>query len=157
MQNFDLTEQGEHEVVFDYLTPGESYYFFIEFYSSDPALDTSSEMRRYTLPALLELAESTDDTTVYKLMQASYDHYGGDLYFDCFESDTYYEWLPVIYDKEAGTVTVLHEYASRNRNYVLEINRATSGDEGSFVFDIAILLYGNVETQVIENVDLTGA
>lgn len=79
------------------------------------------------------------------------------MYFDCFESDTYYEWLPVIYDKEAGTVTVLHEYAYRNRNYVLEINRATSGDEGSFVFDIAILLYGNVETQVIENVDLTGA
>ena len=31
------------------------------------------------------------------------------------------------------------------------------GDEGSLVFDIAILLYGNVETQVIENVDLTGA
>ena len=35
MQNFDLTEQGEHEVVFYYLTPGESYCFFIEFYSSD--------------------------------------------------------------------------------------------------------------------------
>ena len=211
MQNFDLTEQGEHEVVFDYLNPGESYYFFIEFYSTDPALDTSSEMRLYTLPAILELAESTEDATVYKLTQAAYDHYGGDLSFDCVETDTFYEWLPVIYDKEVGTVTVLHEYASRNRNYVLEINQGTPGDEasetdtyickidvpidtssspeilrptvsydeldsvaslsvtfedytklptapdGSFVFDIAILLFGNVETQVIENFDLTAA
>lgn len=211
MQNFDLTEQGEHEVVFDYLNPGESYYFFIEFYSTDPALDTSSEMRLYTLPAILELAESTEDATVYKLTQAAYEHYGGDLSFDCVETDTFYEWLPVIYDKEVGTVTVLHEYASRNRNYVLEINQGTPGDEasetdtyickidvpidtssspeilrptvsydeldsvaslsvtfedytklptapdGSFVFDIAILLFGNVETQVIENFDLTAA
>ena len=211
MPNCDLTEQGEHEVVFDYLNPGESYYFFIEFYSTDPALDTSSEMRLYTLPAILELAESTEDATVYKLTQAAYDHYGGDLSFDCVETDTFYEWLPVIYDKEVGTVTVLHEYASRNRNYVLEINQGTPGDEasetdtyickidvpidtssspeilrptvsydeldsvaslsvtfedytklptapdGSFVFDIAILLFGNVETQVIENFDLTAA
>lgn len=211
MQNFDLTEQGEHEVVFDYLNPGESYYFFIEFYSTDPALDTSSEMRLYTLPAILELAESTEDATVYKLTQAAYEHYGGDLSFDCVETDTFYEWLPVIYDKEVGTVTVLHEYASRNRNYVLEINQGTPGDEasetdtyickidvpidtssspeilrptvsydeldsvaslsvtfedytklptapdGSLVFDIAILLFGNVETQVIENFDLTAA
>lgn len=211
MQNFDLTEQGLHEVVFDYLNPGESYYFFIEFYSTDPALDTTSEMRLYTLPAILELAESTEDITVYKLTQAAYDHYGGDLHFDCLETDTYYEWLPVIYDKEVGTVTVLHEYASRNRNYVLEINQGTQGDEvsetdtyictidvpidtsaspeilrptasyeepdsvgyltvtfddytklpttpdGSLVFDIAILLFGNVETQVIENFDLTRA
>lgn len=211
MPNCDLTEQGEHEVVFDYLNPGESYYFFIEFNSTDPALDTSSEMRLYTLPAILELAESTEDITVYKLTQAAYDHYGGDLSFDCVETDTFYEWLPVIYDKEVGTVTVLHEYASRNRSYVLKINQGTPGDEvsetdtyickidvpiytssspeilrptvsydeldsvgslsvtfedytklptapdGSLVFDIAILLFGNVETQVIENFDLAGA
>lgn len=211
MPNCGLTEQGEHEVVFDYLNQGESYYFFIEFYSTDPALDSSSEMRLYTLPAILELAESTEDITVYKLTQAAYDHYGGDLSFDCVETDTFYEWLPVIYDKEVGTVTVLHEYASRNRSYVLKINQGTPGDEvsetdtyickidvpidtssspeilrptvsydeldsvgslsvtfedytklptapdGSLVFDIAILLFGNVETQVIENFDLAGA
>ena len=213
MQNFDLTEQGEHEVVFDYLNPGESYYFFIEFYSTDPAVESSSEMRSYTLPAILELKESAADYTVYALTQAAYDLYDGNLVFECFEDYTYYEWLPVIYDKEAGTVTVLHEYASRDRRYLLEINDGNAGSaeggaepdpyicmievpintsdapvilqptviyeevdsvgslsvtfedytklptapDGSLVFDIAILLFGNVETQVIENFDLTGA
>ncbi len=209
----DLTEEGEHEIVFEYLNPGELHYFVIEFYSSDPAVESSSEMRSYTLPAILELKESAADYTVYALTQAAYDLYDGNLVFECFEDYTYYEWLPVIYDKEAGTVTVLHEYASRDRRYLLEINDGNAGSaeggaesdpyicmievpidtsdapvmlqptviyeevdsvgslsvtfedytklptapDGSLVFDIAILLFGNVETQVIENFDLTGA
>lgn len=209
----DLTEEGEHEIVFEYLNPGELHYFVIEFYSSDPAVESSSEMRSYALPAILELKESAADYTVYALTQAAYDLYDGNLVFECFEDYTYYEWLPVIYDKEAGTVTVLHEYASRDRRYLLEINDGNAGSaeggaesdpyicmievpidtsdapvmlqptviyeevdsvgslsvtfedytklptapDGSLVFDIAILLFGNVETQVIENFDLTGA
>ena len=209
----DLTEEGEHEIVFEYLNPGELHYFVIEFYSSNPAVESSSEMRSYMLPAILELKESAADYTVYALTQAAYDLYDGNLVFECFEDYTYYEWLPVIYDKEAGTVTVLHEYASRDRRYLLEINDGNAGSaeggaesdpyicmievpidtsdapvmlqptviyeevdsvgslsvtfedytklptapDGSLVFDIAILLFGNVETQVIENFDLTGA
>ena len=212
-ENYDLTEVGVHEVRFDYLDPGETYYFVIEFYSSDPAVESSSEMRSYTLPAILEFKESAADYTVYALTQAAYDLYDGNLVFECFEDYTYYEWLPVIYDKEAGTVTVLHEYASRDRRYLLEINDGNAGSaeggaesdpyicmievpidtsdapvmlqptviyeevdsvgslsvtfedytklptapDGSLVFDIAILLFGNVETQVIENFDLAGA
>ena len=209
----DLTEEGEHEIVFEYLNPGELHYFVIEFYSSDPAVESSSEMRSYTLPAILELKESAADYTVYALTQAAYDLYDGNLVFECFEDYTYYEWLPVIYDKEAGTVTVLHEYASRDRRYLLEINDGNAGSaeggaesdpyicmievpidtsdapvmlqptviyeevdsvayiyltfddytqlptasDGSFVFDVAILLFGEIETQVIENIDLTEA
>lgn len=209
-ESFELTEEGKHEIVFNYLNPGEIYYFTIEFYSSDPALESSSEMRSYTLPALLELTESTEDYTVYRLTQAAYDLYGGNLVFECFESDTYYEWLPVIFDKEEGTVTILHEYASRDRSYLLEISDGNEGGgtetdpyicmtdvaidtssspvllqptviyeevdsvayihltfddytllptapDGSFIFDIAILLFGELETQVIENSDLTEA
>lgn len=209
MPNCDLTEQGEHEVVFDYLNPGESYYFFIEFYSTDPALDTSSEMRLYTLPDILELTERNAYFSVYELTRAAHDFYDGNLSFKCIDNMTYSEWLPLIYDREEGTVTVLHEYASHDKTYVIEVldenptageveesfvcmidlgldtsayppvlqptisyaevdsttaylevvfddfTQLTAAQDGAYIYDIAILLYGEVETQLIRDVDLT--
>lgn len=208
MQNFDLTEQGEHEVVFDYLNPGESYYFFIEFYSTDPALDTSSELRTYTLPDILELTERNNNFSVYELTRAANDFYDGNLSFKCIDNMTYSEWLPLIYDREEGTVTVLHEYASPDKTYVIEVldenptageeeksfvcmidlgldtsayppvlqptisyaevdsttaylevvfddfTQLTAAQDGAYIYDIAILLYGEVETQLIGDVNL---
>lgn len=208
-ESYDLTEVGVHEVRFDYLDPGETYYFTIMFRYSDPALDSSSELRTYTLPDILELTERNDDFSVYELTRAAYDFYDGNLSFECIDNMTYSEWLPLIYDREEGTVTVLHEYASPDKTYVIEVldenptageeeesfvcmidmgldtsayppvlqptisyaevdsttaylevvfddfTQLTAAQDGAYIYDIAILLYGEVETQLIGDVDLT--
>ena len=207
-ESYDLTEVGVHEVRFDYLDPGETYYFTIMFRYSDPALDSSSELRTYTLPDILELTERNDDFSVYELTRAAYDFYDGNLSFKCIDDMTYSEWLPLIYDREEGTVTVLHEYASPDKAYVIEVldenptageeeesfvcmidlgldtsayppvlqptisyaevdsttaylevvfddfTQLTAAQDGAYRYDIAILLYGEVETQLKRDVDL---
>ena len=165
-------------------------------------------MRLYTLPDILELTERNDDFSVYELTQAAYDFYDGNLSFECIDNMTYSEWLPLIYDREEGTVTVLHEYASPDKTYVIEVldenptageveesfvcmidlgldtsayppvlqptisyaevdstaylevvfddfTQLTAAQDGAYIYDIAILLYGEVETQLIRDVDLT--
>lgn len=208
-ESYDLTEVGVHEVRFDYLDPGETYYFTIMFRYSDPALDSSSELRTYTLPDILELTERNAYFSVYELTRAAYDFYDGNLSFKCIDNMTYSEWLPLIYDREEGTVTVLHEYASPDKTYVIEVldenptageeeesfvcmidlgldtsayppvlqptisyaevdsttaylevvfddfTQLTAAQDGAYIYDIAILLYGEVETQLIRDVDLT--
>lgn len=207
-ESYDLTEVGVHEVRFDYLDPGETYYFTIMFRYSDPALDSSSELRTYTLPDILELTERNAYFSVYELTRAANDFYDGNLSFKCIDNMTYSEWLPLIYDREEGTVTVLHEYASHDKTYVIEVldenptageeeksfvcmidlgldtsayppvlqptisyaevdsttaylevvfddfTQLTAAQDGAYIYDIAILLYGEVETQLIGDVNL---